>query len=848
MIYDPPRGRILMFGGRAGVPQNDVWSLSLVGSPRWTRLQIAGIPPAPREDPAVFYDPLRDRMIVAGRNSRPPLPLDVWALDLSGEPTWEQLLPEGAPPSPRYGQSFILDVRRNRLVMWGGSQYFDAPPHGFYQNYDDLWELTLGSPVAWRKLSPLGPRPPARAFHTAVYDQAEDRVLIFSGFADRTLEPPYMGQSFRDVWQLELSGGTRWSQVHPSGALPAGRVGHTAVYDPHRQQMIILGGTGIDAERGIYWTVNDVWSLSLSAGAVWREVPTLGTMPYVLPGHTTILDPVMDRIVVTAGTHSTALSLRDEPAAWTVLSPPGAVPPIWYGHDSIYDPVAGRMISFGGYNGGVLRDYAYLNGVWSLSMEEGAWWEAVASSGTPPAGRYAHSCIHDPLRRRMIVFGGSDDIVHFNDTWSLALVGPPAWTRLDTDGEPPPARRGHTAIYDPDGDRMIVFGGQTGPRYEDFLNDVWTLSLGGRPRWVRLEPSGTRPRERSEAVAIYDPRRKRMIVHGGAKEVGTRDDVWVLTLDGPPAWSEENVGGARPVGTGHAAIYDPDRDRMVIQFDRTADALSLGEPMTWTHLLPQDDAPPSMWMHSGIYDHVNDQAVFFNGNGAWALRWDRPLEPVEIDFEPGSVENVVNPEARGRNRIAILGSARFDAEMVDPATIHAPGVRARDDERDGRGPGHARDLNRDGFTDVVVWMRSADLNLLPGDTTVVLEGETRTGRRFRGSDHVRWLARSCRSAAGSPRSPDGADVGPALESNRSLAVRSGPSGLELTAWIDGSGPAVLELFDVAGRRRRCQRLDDVGPGWAVAPIGSARDLGPGVYLVRLTQGRRLHKGKIVILD
>ena len=850
-VYDPPRRRLLLFGGRLGYSHNDVWALPFTGPPKWVKLATAGAPPMPRDGASVLYDPLRDRMIVAGGSSGSTYLMDVWALSLSGQPTWEQLQPGGAAPEPRTGQSYNLDTRRNRLLMWGGAGYPDCNRYYcLYHDHDDLWELTLGDAVAWRQLSPQGAKPPARAYHTAVYDEAQDRALIFSGYADETLDPYVPAQSFRDAWQLDLSGDTRWTELHPSGSLPPGRVGHTAVYDPARQQMIIIGGLGIDVPRGIYWSANDVWSLGLSGEPAWSELSPLGKLPYVMPGHTSVLDPVGGLILVTGGILTAALSLGDETPAWTVVTPLGSPPAISYGHDAVYDPLGDRMIAFGGYNAGGLRDFAYLNGTWVLPLEGDGWWDVLATGGTPPAKRYGHSCVYDSRRRRMVVFAGSDDNVHFNDTWTLALTGPPVWTRLATGGEPPPARRGHTAIYDPVGDRMIVFGGQNGPGVRDFMNDAWALSLGDRPTWTRLEPSGALPSPRSEHVSIYDPRRHRMIVQGGATDGGTRDEVWLLTLDGTLAWSEPPVAGAHPGEcVGHAGIYDAVRDRMVIQDGKSgAFALSLGEPMTWTQLRPEDEPPPRMWMESGVYDAVNDQAVFFNGNGTWAVTWDRPQEQVAVDFKPDHGQDIVNPVALGVSHLAILGSARFDATVVDPATIHAPGIYPGDDQARQTGPAHARDVNGDGFPDLIASVRTADLDLLPGDSTIVVEGETVTGHRFRGSDKVRLVPAAHGPAARRPGSPGPTRAGEGVDPAHRMSVTSGPAGRELTVRLNGSGPAVIELFDVAGRRRDAHRVDDIDPGVTARSFALPVDLAPGVYLVRLSQGGRQAFAKVAVLE
>jgi hypothetical protein len=83
----------------------------------------------------------------------------------------------------------------------------------------------------------------------------------------------------------------------------------------------------------------------------------------------------------------------------------------------------------------------------------------------------------------MVVFGGrggvyfSDNYLN-NDAWELAL-GTLYWKRLTPMGPVPAARSEHTAIYDPVRDRMVVFGGNV-DLYGNKLNDTWTLT-GGTP-------------------------------------------------------------------------------------------------------------------------------------------------------------------------------------------------------------------------------------------------------------------------------------------------------------------------------------------------------------------------------
>src|SRR5439155_4597654 len=149
------------------------------------------------------------------------------------------------------------------------------------------------------------------------------------------------------------------------------------------------------------------------------------------------------------------------------------------------------------------------------------------------------TAIADPTRDRMIVFGGSLNSTLLNDTWTLSLGETPAWTPLATSGPLPAARSGHTAIYDPVRDRMIVYGGSDGT----YLGDVWALSLSGSPTWAPITPAGPAPAARQGHTAIYDPVRDRMIIFGGFAP-GLSSEAWALSLSGAPAWTLISASGA----------------------------------------------------------------------------------------------------------------------------------------------------------------------------------------------------------------------------------------------------------------------------------------------------------------
>ena len=537
-IYDPVRDRMLVFGGAGGPYLNDVWSLSLAGSPTWNALSPTGPPPPVRAHHTAVYDSARDRMLVFGGASGLTERNDVWELSLSGSPAWSALTPGGPPPSARHGHGAIYDPVRDRMLVFGGAG-------GSLLN--DVWELRLsGSPV-WSALAPSG-TPPSAGSGRAIYDPAGDRMIVFGGIT---------GSLINGVWELSLSG-PAWSALAPIGTPPSARFDNSAIYDPLHGRMLVFGGND-----GSY--VNDLWGLALTGQSAWNLVIPAATMPRGHDSHTATYDPVYDRMLVFGGTDQSVnfndvwqLSLAGNPG-WSLFGPLGTPPSPRLGHSAIYDPVRDRLLVFGGWGSGT-----YHNDVWALSLSGTPAWSALAPTGTPPVERYFHTAIYDPVRDRMLVFGGWDGYYR-NDVWALSLGASPAWSQLAPTGTLPPVRYVHAAIYDPLRDRMLVFAGVGGNPVSSHLNDVWALSLAGTPAWSALAPGGTPPSPRAWPSAIYDPVRDRMVTFGGVDGSVLYSDAWALPLTGSSVWRQLATTGAQPrARSEHTAIYDPVRDRMVV--------------------------------------------------------------------------------------------------------------------------------------------------------------------------------------------------------------------------------------------------------------------------------------------
>jgi len=379
------------------------------------------------------------------------------------QPTWTQLFPAGSPVE-REAHSAVYDEAHNRMIIFGGRSLSGS--------LNDAWILSnadgLGGSPSWIPLTPgIGPSP--RAFHSAVYDSANNRMIVFGG------EP-----SSNDVWVLSNANGLEvtpaaWTQLSPTGAIPK-RLGHSAVYDTANNKMIIFGG---EMSLGVFSAIlDDIWVLSNANG--------LGGTP-----------------------------------TWTKLSPAGAIVGREM-HSAIYDAAHNRMVVFGGYTANLVLS----NDVWVLSNANGLGgtpaWTQLSPTGAI-SSRNSHSAVYDTSTNRMTVFGGIANFMFVNDVWVLSnangLGGAPAWTQLTPTGGPSPSvREGHSAVYHSATSSMTVFGGRL---VQGWAKDVWVLSSGAqditvqilikpgedsRPATVEIEPGN----EELIAVAIlssptFDP-------------------------------------------------------------------------------------------------------------------------------------------------------------------------------------------------------------------------------------------------------------------------------------------------------------------------------------------------------
>jgi len=386
-----------------------------------------------------------------------------------------------------------------------------------------LFVALLGSSTAqvtWTHLTPAGTPPVPRAVPGTIIVQEPDTFGVMYVFGGRNSS----GQSLNDMYKLSLQPGQeQWTQITEQGDWPSPRDRMVLAYDRAGHRLLGFGG---EAEN--YVVFSDNWAFDLRTER-WSRIDT---------------------------------------AQW-FLSPSPRV-------GSLYacDEGRNKLYLFGGVTFQVIRGYQagwWLYDTWSWDCST-ATWQQLSPYGSLPSPRQAGVGILDQRNDRFVFFSGhAANNIFLNETWSLGR-GPVAFTQLNPSGTLPPCMRHSVAVYDSNGQRMVVFSGQddNGQLY----NTVWKLGLTpGSEQWKVLSPGGTPPPALWLAAAGLDKPNGRMIVFGGNTASGSINDVYALEglfLVG----AETPDPSAIPAGNQLFSVR-PNPSRGQVRFD-----YSLGKPAT----------------------------------------------------------------------------------------------------------------------------------------------------------------------------------------------------------------------------------------------------------------------------
>lgn len=227
MVYDSTRNRILLFGGHDqtsnyGLFFNDTWQYA---EDRWTQLQPP-VAPSPRADPHMAYDSDRDVVVLWGGydgpwdcSGVPNSKIDTWEFDGT---TWRQIPTQHSPPRSILG-AMVYDGVRHKIVLFTGWQACGFAWRNETWEYDGTdWVRTADGVLGgvWRY-------EPGLAF-----DAARQRVVLYGGYHHGGV------CNLADTWEYD---GAQWVRIYTDD-VPPGRCAHAMAYDPGRQRVVMFGG------------------------------------------------------------------------------------------------------------------------------------------------------------------------------------------------------------------------------------------------------------------------------------------------------------------------------------------------------------------------------------------------------------------------------------------------------------------------------------------------------------------------------------------------------------------------------------------------------------------------------
>lgn len=257
MVYDPVRGRVLLFGGYNDTSTfNDMWEWD---GRTWQPLFPAWRP-QPIYSPRMTFDPVRRRVVLLGFVSQG---LQTWEWD---GVVWVERSPPGSPR--QWTGALAFDAISSRAMLLGNSNSS--------ANVLQTWAYAQ---FTWSLLG-TSPTPSWRTSSTMVLDEARRRVVLFGGEGGAV-------NNHADTWEWD---GSAWSSPSLSGT-PGARGFHALAYDPVRRCIVLFGGSQYVSNR-TYFT--DTWELANpnlgdfatfgvgcagSAGIPHLDVTTSGSLP-----------------------------------------------------------------------------------------------------------------------------------------------------------------------------------------------------------------------------------------------------------------------------------------------------------------------------------------------------------------------------------------------------------------------------------------------------------------------------------------------------------------------------------------------------------------------------------------
>lgn len=230
-------------------------------------------------------------------------------------------------------------------------------------------------------------------------------------------------------------------------------------------------------------------------------------------------------------------------------------------------------------------------------------WRQISTPPETPPAREGHSLVYDSARGVVVLFGGAN---YFSDTWEWDGVN---WIQRTPANSPSP-RYAHVMSFDSARGVAVLFGGYSQINSQR-LDDTWEWD---GINWTQKFPAN-HPSPRMDSTLAYDSARGVSVLFGGNTS-SFNDETW--EWDGNN-WIQRLPVNSPPGRHSHTMVYDSKRGVTVL-FGGYPGQLSHDtwewDGINWIERQPST-YPQSRFEHAMAYNSVRGVTVLFGGFLGW---------------------------------------------------------------------------------------------------------------------------------------------------------------------------------------------------------------------------------------
>ncbi len=557
LVYDSARQVLVLVGSFAygnGWGEMATWEYDF-STKKWSRITTTG-GPGVLYGFAMVYDANRQLTVLyGGSDDQGNLHSETWEYDGSTQ-TWTQWTTTANHPNGVFGCLACFDAANNRMLVFGGEDSGST-------YYNDVWAFD-GSD--WTQVNDgTGTAPGTRqygaAFTYADFTGAGKQVAVLVG--------GYDGSNWlNETWEYDVTTDT-WAQMTPT-TNPTALLANSAAFDAANEVVVMFGGMD-DTGAG----TNELWEYD---GSDWTNVVWSGTNPRARD-RALMAYAAGVGVVVFGGSYASNYYFRltdyFDLHAWDHAGsafvdytlPDGyAYPAPRFQCGLAY--ANGKIYLYGGYG-----PYGDMDDTWEYDPASDTWTDLGLGPGSN-CGWLAEMGMVG-FGTTLLIFSGVSQSTLMNAQYTLDLTSPTAWATLTTTSTPQ-WRQAPAICYDPDGQRVFLFGGYSGSA----LTDTWTLDTQVTPLdWAQLTPSVT-PSGRLWTSMAYYPPRKRVLLFGGfdSGSSSVLSDSWRLDCQvGQEDWALMSLSQKPPARYLHGMATNYDNDGIFLFGGLDSNGQALGD-------------------------------------------------------------------------------------------------------------------------------------------------------------------------------------------------------------------------------------------------------------------------------